>query len=320
VFGLYSIIKVVMTGHLLTGLIQIILLNMEVGHTVKNLQLHLPSVVKLRSEVVIECSFKLENETLYSIKLYKGREEFLHFVPAFTPPYKVFNTKGVNISWTNFTLGQTQLYYKGASPFQYNTDTRNTVVNKFLSGRVVVSLMTVSLYSGGLYGCEVSGDYPEYDTDIKRKHLHVFVSPSSRPAVRGLQARYKPGDMINITCTVNSSFPASNISWFINGNKAPNTSVGVTRILTEKTGLLSSHSTLAMQAQDNIVIKCLASILTSFWQSADCVVRLSEPPMSPVLTDRKEQDISINKGGTDQRFSVLILVILMAAHKIFNDE
>ena len=51
------------------------------------------------SEVLLDCSFNLEAESLYSIKLYKGREEFLHFVPEFAPPYKVFNTKGININW-----------------------------------------------------------------------------------------------------------------------------------------------------------------------------------------------------------------------------
>ena len=35
-------------------------------------------------------------------------------------------------------------------------------------------LSSVSLFSAGLFGCEVSADYPEYDTDIRRKHLHVF--------------------------------------------------------------------------------------------------------------------------------------------------
>ena len=55
----------------------------------------------LESTVTMECSFKLEeSESLYSIKLYKGREEFLHFVPAFHPPYKVFSTKGVRVSWS----------------------------------------------------------------------------------------------------------------------------------------------------------------------------------------------------------------------------
>ena len=52
------------------------------------------------STVTLSCSFKLEEaESLYSIKLYKGREEFLHFVPALHPPYKVFNTKGVRVAW-----------------------------------------------------------------------------------------------------------------------------------------------------------------------------------------------------------------------------
>lgn len=50
--------------------------------------------------MTLSCSFKLEEaESLYSIKLYKGREEFLHFVPALQPPYKVFNTKGVRVAW-----------------------------------------------------------------------------------------------------------------------------------------------------------------------------------------------------------------------------
>ena len=30
---------------------------------------------------------------------YQGRQEFLHFVPAFKPPYKVFSTKGVSVLW-----------------------------------------------------------------------------------------------------------------------------------------------------------------------------------------------------------------------------
>ena len=96
-------------------------------------------------------------------------------------------------------------------------------------------LRSVSLFTSGLFGCEVSADYPEYDTDIRRRHLHVFgetdhssfilptvfisVSPSARPSVTGIQPHYKPGDTINITCSSQHSFPAANLSWFVNGNK-----------------------------------------------------------------------------------------------------
>ena len=40
--------------------------------------------------------------------------------------YFLLIIKVLNISRTNFTLGSYQLYYKGASPFQYNLDSRNT--------------------------------------------------------------------------------------------------------------------------------------------------------------------------------------------------
>ena len=39
---------------------------------------------------------------------------------------------------------------------------------------VSVILNSVTLFSGGLYSCEVSADFPDYDTDIRRQHMHVF--------------------------------------------------------------------------------------------------------------------------------------------------
>lgn len=201
-----------------TMILKILIMNMRFGDTVKDLKLHLPTVVKLKSTVTMECSFKLEeSESLYSIKLYKGREEFLHFVPAFHPPYKVFSTKGVRVSWTNISLGGEDLFYKGASPFQYNLESRNISMKEFTDGKVGVILSRVNLFSSGLYSCEVSADFPDYDTEIRRKHMHVFVSPSSRPLIQGMQTHYKPGDLVNISCICPDSFPAANISWFING-------------------------------------------------------------------------------------------------------
>lgn len=263
----------------------------------KDLKLHLPTVVKLKSTVILDCSFKLESESLYSIKLYKGRQEFLHFVPALYPPYKVFSTRGVTVSWTNFTLGSHQLYYKGASPFQYNLESRNISDIQFTDGAVSVILNSVTLFSGGLYSCEVSADFPDYDTEIRRQHLHVFVSPRHRPTVTGLQSHYKPGDTVNISCLCPSSFPAANISWFINGNKAPSSSVRNSSVVTEVSGLLTAHSSLLIPAQEKLVIKCVASILTSFWQSIDQVVRLQEPPMSPVLGEEASAKNVVSSGG-----------------------
>ena len=37
-----------------------------------------------------------------------------------------------------------------------------------------VILSRVTLFSAGLYSCEVSADFPDYDTEIRRQHMHVF--------------------------------------------------------------------------------------------------------------------------------------------------
>ena len=56
---------------------------------------------------------------------------------------------------------------------------------------------------------------------VHAQNVLVAVSPSSRPLVRGLAplGHYKPGDVVKLTCSSPDSFPAANISWFINGNK-----------------------------------------------------------------------------------------------------
>ena len=109
----------------------------------------------------------------------------------------------------------------------------------------------------------------------------LSVSPKSRPAVSGLQPHYKPGDTVNISCLCPSSFPAANISWFINGNKVSRSlapqllttlhchcqasapAVRKSSVITERTGLLSSYSVLVIPARNKLIIKCVASILVS---------------------------------------------------------
>lgn len=287
-------------GNLIIIFLQLLVLNMKFGLTVKDLKLHLSNdVVRLKTDVELTCSFKLQDEeTLYSIKLYKGRQEFLHFIPAFKPPYKVFATKGVSVVWSNLTLGSLDLHYQGASPFQYSPDVGNFSTTEFTGGSLSVLLTSVTLFSSGLYGCEVSADFPEYDTDISRTHLHVFVPPEQRPSVTGVSERYKPGDQVNLTCVCRATYPAANLSWFISGRKASPAWVMPTKVkIEQKSKLLSSHSQLLMPPKDKAVVKCVASILTSFWQSEDLLISQQDPPMAPVLTDRKSGEGPVNSGA-----------------------
>lgn len=97
---------------------------------------------------------------------------------------------------------------------------------------------------------------------------------------------------------------------------AKSTGVKNSSILTEKSGLLSSYSVLVIPAQEKLIIKCVASILTSFWQSIDQVVTLLEPPMSPVLIETNLENVLSGVQGLrilETRLTgvVILLVIIL---------
>jgi len=133
--------------------------------------------------------------------------------------------------------------------------------------------------------------------------------------VSGGAERYKSGEQVNLTCVNRATYPAANLSWFISGRKASPTWVSPTRIVTEKTSrLLSSYSRLNMPAKDKAVVKCVASILTSFWQSEDLFIRQQEPPMAPVLTDRKGNPApDVNRANSQGRSLLTMSVLLFLA-------
>ena len=52
-------------------------------------------------------------------------------------------------------------------------------------------------------------------------HFLTFLSvkPNERPQVFGFKPRYRVGDTLSMTCFVNNTFPAANLTWFINGKR-----------------------------------------------------------------------------------------------------
>ena len=47
----------------------------------------------------------------------------------------------------------------------------------------------------------------------------ILVKPSERPQVFGFKPRYRVGDTLSMTCYVNNTFPAANLTWFVNGKR-----------------------------------------------------------------------------------------------------
>lgn len=58
----------------------------------------IPQAVKRGSNALFTCNYDMENDTLYSVKWYKGKREFYRYTPKENPAMKVFPmTSGLNV-------------------------------------------------------------------------------------------------------------------------------------------------------------------------------------------------------------------------------
>lgn len=56
-----------------------------------------PVAVSPGDTVTLHCSYDLEGDPLYTVKWYKGRQEFFRYVPKELPHTRVFPLPGVNV-------------------------------------------------------------------------------------------------------------------------------------------------------------------------------------------------------------------------------
>jgi len=59
--------------------------------------LSLPQAVLEGHSVELRCDYDLEGASLYSLKWYRGDEEFYRYVPKEDPPTRVFALAGVTV-------------------------------------------------------------------------------------------------------------------------------------------------------------------------------------------------------------------------------
>jgi hypothetical protein len=48
------------------------------------------------------------------------------------------------------------------------------------------------------------------------------VKPSDAPLLVGFKPRYRVGETLEMQCFINNTYPAANITWFINGMAVSN--------------------------------------------------------------------------------------------------
>ncbi|XP_042885680.1 cell adhesion molecule 1-like [Penaeus japonicus] len=213
------------------------------------------------ASVELECNYELEDDVLYSVKWYRGENEFFRYVPADSHPMQVFDLPGVS-------------------------------VDTALSDSRKVTLRTVSLQSSGKYKCEVSADMPSFHTESRSSEMLVVDLPDEVPTISGGQAKYHVGDEVHVNCTSARSRPAASLMWYINDNQAESRFLVEYAPENDTDGLETSRLGLRFIVgprhfpQGELRLKCTATIAAVYWQSSEESVEGQLPQTGPALESK----------------------------------
>ena len=68
----------------------------------------IPLAVKRGDNAILICNYDIENDTLYTVKWYRGRREFYRYTPKENPAWKIFSsTNGLTVDVSMNTLFNT---------------------------------------------------------------------------------------------------------------------------------------------------------------------------------------------------------------------
>ncbi|XP_058987381.1 uncharacterized protein LOC101888481 [Musca domestica] len=160
----------------------------------RNVSVTIPLAVKRGDNAILICNYDIENDTLYTVKWYRGRREFYRYTPKENPAWKIFST---------------------------STAANGLSVDTTQSNASHVFIRNVSLAISGRYACEVSADAPSFHTTMMGGVMDVVELPTQRPIITGIHSRYRLGDVINGNCSSDYSKPAANLTWWINDIQVP---------------------------------------------------------------------------------------------------
>lgn len=103
--------------------------------------------------------------------------------------------------------------------YSKNTKSSLKLIQLAHSDATSVTLRGVTRDLTGQFQCEVSEDAPLFHTDIRFAVMQVIELPNEEPRMIVEKKTLFANDNLKATCTVGTSFPAANITWYINNKK-----------------------------------------------------------------------------------------------------
>ncbi|XP_063228946.1 uncharacterized protein LOC134534412 [Bacillus rossius redtenbacheri] len=229
----------------------------------KDVRVDVPEAVAPGDTVALRCDYDLEGESLYTVKWYKGRQEFFRFVPKELPHTRVFPLPGVNVDVSR-------------------------------SGAKQVVLRDVQMDLAGKYRCEVSADAPSFHTEVVAKHMHVVYLPEGDPRLSVEKQRYSVGDTARANCSSPPSSPAANLSWVVNGKQAKESRLARSKVRTGDSGEREVTTVwLELEVQGSsfqagkLQLRCEAQLYRLYSRAAEVVLEEERPRLASVLGTRE---------------------------------
>jgi len=209
----------------------------------------IPSHAIKGEDVVLECLYDMQGDSLYSVKWYRNGQEFYRHIPTDRPQTVVFKQPGL-------------------------------IVDEYKSTESHLVLRNVDLTTSGKFRCEVSGEAPLFQTATFTNVLIVVDLPDDGPVISGTQPMYNKGDILTANCTSFNSFPAATLNWYINGQVAPHRLLTKYQVDTSRRDLTTSTLGLRLKIEKgsfsksgDLKIKCTATIDPIYWKSNEKLIQ-----------------------------------------------
>lgn len=250
-----------------------------------NVSVDIPVAVAAGTTVNMSCRYDLETDSLYAVKWYNKAHEFFQYVPKEEPPIQVFGDLGAKV-----------------------------VTNQ--SNAKYVTLKDVQPINSGKYRCEVSEDFPTFNTISVYDYMQVANLPKGNPEVNIEKPRYSVGDTVRGNCTVPAGNPQANITWTINGNQV-NSSFVIN--ITDK--FIDDHhmaiAGLDFEIASNIFtngklhVVCNANVFHLYQKKAEVVLMEERPILASVLGTRESSYTGNAARRVEEWFCASVLATLL---------
>ncbi|XKL59495.1 hypothetical protein PGB90_000511 [Kerria lacca] len=201
----------------------------------------------------------------------------------------------------------------------FSNTTENKYSNKLSkSDNRVVILRNVQRDQTGFYACEVSADAPLFHTDIKSALIIVVESPQEPPKIFTEKIKFSHNEIIKASCTSTKSYPATNLTWYINGYRAQSdTFKKITNSILPELGSLetsTSHleimspSTSGVFIDGKLKLLCEATLFTIYKRTIQIEILDDTPQLAHVLSPTPSV---ANRHRTLSRTIVITWLILL---------